>query len=705
MATLQNIRNRGVLIAIVVGVALLAFIIGDFLNSGSSLFQERKQTVAELNGEKIKITEYQEKVDQYLSVYKMETGRSDFNETEMSQIRQQVWDNMINEKIIEAEAAKIGISVGKEELTKRLIGNNIHPLIMQRPFFADQQTGQFSKAALLQFYNAVFDKNHTPMEQEQMREYRSYWMFWENTVRNSLLQDKYMALLAQSVAVTSDEAGFNYEARKMSGDVNYVVQSYFSIPDSTIEVSNSELKALYDKRKEQFKQLPNRSIEYVTFEVAPLQEDFDEGEEWIAKVSEEFKTADDVSELVNTESDVSYDGMAVTRQQVPAHLRDFAFSSAKGAIYGPEFENNTYTMAKVVETGIVESDSVKLRMIMLEPEADKTADSIISAIRGGAAFADLVAKYNPQGAATEGEVGWINRNMRGLDKELSDQAFSKGSNELFKVNNMNGVQIFQVMEKTPARQKVKLAILERAITPGNQSYSTFFNEAKAFAAEATTPEKFKELAQEKGYVVKPAMQLTKNSENIANIPQTRQVVRWVFENKKGAVSDVFDCDRNTYMVAMVNEISEKEYAELNEVSPQLKAELLRNKKAEVITKQLNEQLEKTPSLEGLAEALKLDVQYATDVNFASYQFGDMGMEPTVIGKASVTPENMVSKPVKGEAGVYVLMPMPKSADETAFDAEIEKAQLNMRIAQSLPYTILQTLRDKYNVTDNRSNFY
>ena len=177
MATLQTIRNRGVLLAIIIGLALLAFVIGDFLNSGSTLFHQAKRNVADVAGEKIDIETYQKAIDQMNTVYKIEYGRNDFNENEMSQMRTQVWESLINEKIMAMEAKKMGLTVSKEELTDRLIGNNIHPMIMQRRAFADPQTGQFSKNSLLQFYNSIFSDEVPQQDQEQLQEAKSYWLF------------------------------------------------------------------------------------------------------------------------------------------------------------------------------------------------------------------------------------------------------------------------------------------------------------------------------------------------------------------------------------------------------------------------------------------------------------------------------------------------------------------------------------------------
>lgn len=704
MATLQSIRNKGVLLAVIIGLALLAFVIGDFLNSGSTLFHQAKRNVAEVAGEKIDIEAYQQAIDQMTTVYKIEYGRTDFNENELAQMRTQVWESLINDKILAAEAAKMGLTVSKEELTDRLIGNNIHPMIMQRRAFADPQSGQFSKNSLLQFYNSVFSDDMPQQDQEQLKEAKSYWLFWENAVRSSILQEKYIALLSKTVGANALEAKFNYDARKMTGDVNYVVQPYMAISDSTIKVSDSELKARYDKNKELFKQEENRSINYVSFEVTPLEEDFKEAEAWIAKVSEEFKTTEDVVGLVNAESDISYTGENYSRQTVPVNLKDFAFSNGTGAIFGPVFQNNTYTMARVMESGIMESDSVKLRMIVLPPNEDKKADSIVNAIKAGTNFTDMVAKFSaPQAAANGGEVGWITKPMVG--KEISDPAFSKGTNEIFKVSGAQGTQIFQIMEKTPARAKVKLAILERKVTPSNQSYGKIFNEAKQFAAGSTDAKKFEELAKQKGYVIRPSIGLLKNSDQVDAIPQSRQVVRWAFENKKGTISDVFDCDRNTYVVANVTEVNAKGYRTLAQVTPQLKSEIIRDKKADIIKKQLSDLLSKNPTLEGLAASLGAQVKTAPSVNFASFQFGDAGPEPYIIGKASSTPDNKITAPLKGESGVFVIQPLARIADTTPFNAKIEAAQLDGRTTQTLPYIIMQKLREKYNVVDNRFNFY
>lgn len=704
MAILGKIRSKGVLLLVVVGFALFAFIIGDFLTQGSTYFNKSRETVAEIVGEDVNINDYQAAIDQMVEVYKIETGQTDLSEDVMAQLRASVWENLVTEKLLFAEAEKLGLAVSKEELSEYVIGNKTHPLIMQRRAFAGEN-GQFSRPMLVQFLNSLDVTPENEEMRQQIAQAKSYWLFWERNVKMAVLQDKYNALIGKAVTANSLEAKTSYEAAKVTTDVNYVVQPYFAISDSAVSVSKNEIKDRYNKNKELYKQEANRTLSYVAFEIRPLKEDSVEAQEWMNKISEEFKTTEDVVGLVNSNSDVMYDGRNYSYNSLPLNLRDFAFTGKTGDVFGPLFENNTHTMARIMESGILKSDSVKLRHIYLTTADEAKADSIIGAINGGAVFADLAKKYSavPQTAANGGEIGWIMEGMQGMDKEITDKAFAAVPNQVFTVKNAQGVQIMQVMEKTPARAKVKLAILERKVIPSSRSYGRIYNEAKQFAAELKSTE-FASKAQEKGVSVRTASELFESTERIADIPQSRQVIRWAFESDKGDVSDVFDCN-NQFVVATTTEVNAKGYRSLEKVSDQIKAELIREKKADIMIKNLTEQLKKTPSLEALAQALSTDVKVANAVNFANNQFGVAGFEPALIGKVSVLPANKLSAPVKGNAGVYVLLPVNPQVNQNPFNAKAQVMQLNMNFAYSLPYMILQDIRDNAEIEDNRLNFF
>jgi peptidyl-prolyl cis-trans isomerase D len=423
------------------------------------------------------------------------------------------------------------------------------------------------------------------------------------------------------------------------------------------------------------------------------------------KLEGEFKTTTDVAALVNSNSDVMYDGRNYSERTVPALLKDFAFGSATGAVYGPTFVNDTYTMARVIQGGIMQSDSVKLRHIFLLAKDATKADSLVSAIKGGADFGALAKKYSAvkQTAANGGEIGWMQEATQGAEKEITAQAFSKSKNDLFTIKDQQGVQIFQVMDKTPARRKVKLAILERKIVPSSKSYSKIYNDAKQFAVDLSS-DNFEKKAKEKGYIVRPTSEVLRSTEKIADINQSRQIIRWVFNSSKNDVSDVFDCGTK-FVVAMTTELNKKGYRSLEKVSDQLKAEIIKDKKAESMIKNLSAELSKTGSLEGLASLLKDSIKTAPAVNFGSYQLGTAGFEPAVIGKVTKTALGKVSAPIKGNAGVYVVRTSNQQVNPQPFNAQLEKMQLNARFSYSLSYSLFQNMKENADITDNRLNFF
>ena len=703
MATLEKIRSKGVLLLVVVGIALLAFIIGDFLNSGSTYFNQSREMVAEIAGEDIHINEYAASLEQIVEVYKIESGQTDFDENTHAQLRNSVWESTVTEKIISQAAAEIGMCISPNELSDHCFGNNVHPIISQRRTFYDE-TGQFSPSALVQFLNSLDATPENQQMADQIQQAKNYWLFWENNLKSTLLQEKYTSLISKAVTANSLEAEKNFELAKNTVDVSYAMQPYYAVADSLVEVTDAEVKSLYSNRKENYKQEPNRSIEYIAFNIVPSQEDFDQASKWINELKSEFTTTTDIAGVVNSNSDVTYDGRNFSKNSIPAYYKDFAFEGKTGDVSEITFEDNTYRMARIVENGYSVSDSVKVRHILIDNNEER-ADSIVKAIKRGADFGKLALAYSlvPQSAQNNGEIGWVRE--FDLPKELSVPAFAKRAGEVFKVSTSGqGIQIMQIMEKSKATPKVKLAIMERKVTPSTQTYGQLYNDAKQFVVENNTIEKFNEEAGKRGLVVMPAVNLVKNASQVANLSNSREIVRWVFNNKKGDVSDVFECGES-FVVATIKDTKDGEYRSVNDVAYELRAELLKEKKADLIKEQIKEVLAKENTLEAVAKFAKDEVQIAEAVNFASYQFGNAGMEPYVLGSAIAIDVEKISEPLQGNAGVFVVKTTNQKASSTEFNKEAEMQQINMRIGYYLPYQIIDQLRQNAEIVDNRSVFY
>lgn len=668
MATLGNIRKHGVALIVIVGLAMLAFIVGDFLSSGTSYFNRKREYVGEIEGQKIHFTEYEAAKEQLTEVYKIETGRSDFDEDMTAQLRNQVWQMMLQDYALQAQAKKIGMTVTKAELEDLCIGDHIHQIILGRRAFYDQN-GQFNRAYLLNFLGSLEQEAETAEQQANIDQAKQYWMYWENAVRITRLQEKYTDLLQKCVTANSLDAKFAFNAAQTSVNVQYVMKPYYAVADSLVKVSDKDIKALYNKKKEQYKQEPNRAIEYVSFPVVPSEADYAAAEEAMKKVQEEFYTTEDLLTVVNVNSDVTYNGMNLGEQQVPEQYREFAFGkqAKAGDVTELTFADNTYSMARLVKAGYALPDSVQLKGIATQEGQE------------------------------DQELGWFTE--ADLTKDMAEKAFAAKKGDRFTVAIGVGEQTFEVMDFTKPMPKVQLAIMARNVTASSKTYAQIFNEAKQFVVANPSQDKFEAAAKEAGMAVRPAANLLKTTDKVADLKQSRPIVRWAFEAKDGAVSDVFECG-DQFIVAALSEVNESEYRTLEQVTPELRYEALNNKKAEYI----QAELAGVNSLEEAAQKLEAPVQEAEGVTLASYRLGQGGVEPAVIGAALKLNNGELSAPVQGVAGVYVVKGGEKVTSAAEFNKEQEVMQLNSRTSYSLPYMAMQLVEEKANVVDNRANF-
>ena len=665
MASLQKIRNHGALLIAIVGLAMLAFILGDFLNSGSSFFNRSRENVGVIEGQKIHYTEYEAAKEQLTEVYKIESGRSDFDEDTYSQIRNQVWNMLMMDYTLRAQAKKIGLDVTADELSEQCIGENPHQILRQRRAFMDEN-GQFSREIVKNLISAISEDSEDAEQNANLKQAKTYWLYWEKAVRISYMQEKYTALLQHLFKANSLDAEFAFNSRQNGVSADYVMKPYYAVADSLVKVSDSEIKKLYKKNKEQYKQTPNRAIKYIAFDIAPSEDDFKAAETLMNNLQEEFKTAEDVSIVVNTNSDIMYDGRDYSEETVPAQFKDFAF--AKGAKTGDcteiLFENNTYAMARIMKAGYSLPDSVELKAIVEDGE--------------------------------DQEFGWIQADA--LPKNIAEKALVGKRGERFTVAQGMGEQTYEIMEIGKPTPKVKLAILAREVTPSSKTYSILYNQAKQFIVNNNNAEALEAAAQEAGMAVIPQFNLTATTDKVGQLKASRPIVRWAFEAKEGAVSDVFEGGQQ-FIVADLTEVNDGEYRSLESVRAELTYEATNNAKAEYIKKQLKN----AETLEAAAEALTQPVQHIDRVTLADSRFGNAGMEPAVIGATIALGENALSEPVQGNMGVFVVKTGAANNTAEEINVEVEKAQLASRFSY-LPYQAIQLVEEKAEVTDNRANF-
>ena len=668
MTTLQRIRNHGVILLIVVGVAMLAFILGDFLNSGSSFFNKSRENVGVIAGHKVHYTEYETAKDQLTEVYKIESGSNDINEDLSIQIRNQVWQMLMMDYTLREQAEKIGMDVTAEELSELCIGANPHQLIRQRRAFYDE-TGNFNRFALINFLNSLAQTPETQEQAASMQQAKNYWMYWENAVRLTHLQDKYIGLLSKLVTANPLDAKYAFEATKTSVNVEFVERPYFAVADSLVKVTNADIKKLYDANKEQYKRVPNRSLVYVSFPIVPSEADFAEVEKLMKSLESDFQTKEDITAIVNSNSDVLYDGRDFSESTIPAEYKEFAFGKGakKGQFTELTFANDTYSMARIMDCGYTKSDSVQLVLVA-------------------------------NGEGTEDvELGWFT--ATDLQKNIADPAFAGKKGSQFTVSTGMGEQTFKIADKSQPTPKVKLAILSRKVTPSSKTYGVLYNEAKQFIVNNGTEELLRQAAQEQGLSMTPAYGLNVNADKVNDLKNSRGIVRWAFEAKDGQLSDVFECG-DQFIVAALTEVNDGDYRTIDEVRMELTLQATTDKKAEY----LMNQLKGVSTLEEAAELFDAEIQTAENVTLASTRLGAAGIEPAVIGAALALENNATSAPVKGNAGVYMVRIGEKVVAEGELNAEQEINNLNMRTSYSVPYQAIALIEENAEVEDNRARF-
>ena len=711
MATLEKIRSKAGLLVLVVGLALFAFIIGDFLNSGSTYFRQSQERIAEIDGEVIKIQDYQARVDEMTEIYKMQSGSASLPEEYMTQIRQSVFDGMVQEIVLDEATQKLGMVVGPEELFDMVQGENISPLIQQMQMFVNPQTGAFDKSALLTFLKQIDVDNIAtyPAEQQaQLQQAQRFWMFWEKNIKRQRLESKYTTLLSKAIAANALDAKAAFDESVENSDIVYAMQSYATIPDSTIAVSDSEIKQLYEQRKESYKQKASKIIDYIAVDIRPSKEDYDKVQADIESVKSELETTDRVADLVNENSEVPYVDAFFTENALDAEMKQFATTAEVGAIYGPVFDNDKYRLFKLIDKTNA-PDSVKVSHIMLagkgEAETKALADSLLTVLKGGASFEELAKQFSAdQAAENGGELGWFTEAtaLRGVNAEFKDAVFGTPLNQIAVVKSMYGTHLVKVTEKTANVAKYKVADIDMTVSPSSKTYSNIYNELNQFISNNHSLEKLTANAKEAGYNLVSDATVTKDDQLLGSVQNSRQVIRWAFQNDKGAISEIFECNDKFVVAAMKGSLDEG-YRPVELVAAPLKAELIAQKKGEQIAAALA--AKNLTSVESYAEAMGAKVDSVKFVNFATRRISGIGIEPNLNAAVAMAQVDQVSAPVKGNNGVYVFKVYARNKDAKTYDEAEQVRTLDATNAYRVGFQAIQSLINKAEVEDNRIRFY
>jgi peptidyl-prolyl cis-trans isomerase D len=703
MSALQFLREKaGVLVAGLIGLSLFIFVISDFFGRGSGIRKQKKYyELGEIAGESVSYQEYEARLQNLVEIYKL-SGRNNLDEATTESLREQTWQQMVRERILDTQYEDLGIGVSTEEVDELVLGNNPHQIVQQ--LFTDPQTGGFNKSFLVNF-----------LKQTEVDETaKKYWLFFENEIVNDRMNMKYNTLVSKGMYVTSKQAEFDRQISANNVDFSYIMKNYATVADSSVTISAGDIQNYYDNHKDNYKRTALRDIEYVVYDVAPSADDIRQAQDWINKTKEEFATAADPVDYINLTADTRYVGFFVPLSAVPDTLKEFAKKEDTKAVFGPYMEDGSYKLAKLIA---VENrpDSVHVRHILLSPNQTRTmaqakqqADSLVKLIKGGAAFDKLaLANSDDQGSAQiGGDLGWFPEGR--MVVPFNNACFSGEKGDIKTAETTYGIHIIQILDQSKKVKKYNIGIVDRKVIPGSLTNQAIYSEASLFAGTNDTYEKFNKAVAEKGLNKRVATDIAPQQKTLPGLENPRYLIMSLFQAEPGKIildnnkQAVFEVD-GKYVVAYCTKAQEEGVAPLKDVENDIRFALVKEKKAEIISKDF-ESKSSGKTLDQLATEMSLPVQEATQINNKSYTVAGAGTEPALVAAATAAPQGKLSGPVEGINGVFMLVVnniTPAQSEETG----AAKKRLQSTYEVRGTYEAYEALRKNANIVDKRYKFY
>lgn len=712
MATLQKIRSKGPLLVIVIGLALFAFIAGDAWKVLQP--HQGKQDVGEVNGEVLSAQDYQKMVDELSEVIKLTNGLNSLTEDQLNNVKDQVWQSYVNNKLIAEQAEKLGLKVTDAEI-QSIIDQGTHPLLMQTPF-RNPQTGMFDKDMLKKFLVDYANLNASQMPAQYVEYYQkmgAFWQFVEKTLAQSTLAEKYQNLVTKSLISNPVAAEDAFNSRTEQSDLLLAGVPYSSINDSTVQVSDSEIKDRYNEKKEQFKQLvETRDIRYIDVKVVPSDADRKAVEKEVTEYSNQLAstTADFGTFVRSTGSSVNYSDVPVSKSVFPADVASRLDSTNVNEVYGPYYNqtDDSFNAFKLLAK-VSSPDSIQFRQIQVyadtEEKTKTLADSIYNALKGGADFVAVAKIYGQTGEAT-----WVNaQSWEGSELDADNSKFintllNQPVNELANLNMGQANLILQVMNKKSMQTKYKVAVVKREVEFSKETYNAAYNKFSQFVAQNTTIDSMVKNAEESGYTLMPRTDLSSAEHYVGGVRSTREALKWIFAAKPGEVSPLYECGENDHlMVVALDKIHEAGYRDINSVAEMLRAEIRRDKKAEKIMEEMKK-YNSIAQVKGMKDAVSDSVKHVT-FSAPAYISVTRSSEPVIGAVAAKTAANKVSAPIKGNGGVYMIQVYAKEKGSEKFDAKQEETTLTNMAVRIAGNQLINDLYQKAKVVDQRYLFF
>ena len=693
-------RNRmGLILVIVIGFALFAFIAGEVIHYGSSFFHGDNTTLAEIAGEKVSYADFDQKVQDNTNNFKQQSHQTDITPQITSYIQATTWDEELREVILNKEMDKLGLVVGEDEMKSLIQGDNPSPQIVQA--FGDPQTGQLDRAKLNNFLTNVTNaKADDPVLPR--------WQAFVEHIKSDKRTEKYMALITNGLYVNSLDAKDDYEAKNKLVNFKYVRLDYASIPDSKVTLTDDDYENYYNDHKNEYKNPEElRSLEYVTFNASPSKDDSTVIKAQVDKLVPDFKASTNDSLFVEVNADTKNPIVYQRKGQLDPKIDSIMFGATPGFVYGPYLSGGSYKISKLVDARIG-PDSVKARHILLPITAgvDKalvTADSLKKLLAAGKSFADLAKMYSIDKGSAEkgGDLGTFGRGT--MVPVFEDAVFNGKKGDITIVTSQFGVHLIEIEDQKGSSKVVKVATVDKALTASSTTQSAAYSKAQAFLG-ALNKDNFDAQAKQSGLVPKTANDVNSVASGFGAVQNARDVVRWAYKGDVGDISDQVYTVGDQYLVARLIEIKPAGILSLDAVKAQIKPLVLNAVKGKILSDKLQSALSGSSNIAQVAQKAGAQALSLQNIVFANPVIPGASAEYKVVGTIFGSQPGKLSAPVEGQIGVFVFAVDNFIKPAPLTNAVREREQIGQLLLQRSSQEVFEALKDKANVKDYRVKF-
>lgn len=719
MTALGKIRSKGILLIIIIGLGLFAFIAEEAFRSCNGIKGQNSQQIGEVLGEKIYVQDFQKLLDEYQDAMKLTMRTDNLSEDQLNQLKDQVWQQLVSERVMKEDCKKLGLTVTEDEL-QNVLNDGTNQLLTQTPF-VNQQTGRFDVSILKQFIDAYrkAEASNNSQQLDQMRPAYNYWLFVEKNLRTQLLAQKYQSLLANCVLSNKVEAKMAFNEENEEAQIQLASIAYNTIKDADIKVTDEELKAKYEELKPAFRQQQEtRDVKMVDVQVKASATDRAQLQKDMAGYQKQLAAAADPTQVVSKSgSMIQYIGLPVSGkafQQYPdiASKIDSMAVGTTGVVENTK--DNTYNIVRILSRTEL-PDSVEFRQIQVGGKtleaARASADSIQKALAAGGDFQAIAKRYGQDSTTTwftgamYEQASTMSQDNRAYIEALLNGAVGSTQN----IELTQGNVVIQVLNRKAMKSKAVAAVIKKEIRFSDNTYSKAYNRFSQFVTQSQASlADLQKHATKFGCTVQDLNDFATSSHTVGNVGGSgiRDAIKWIFEAKEGQVSQLFEAGKENdhLLVLCMTKIHPQGYrpwddAQVKEI---LKREVIRDKKAEMIMAKL-----KGVNSIAAAQAKGAKVSTVNQITFAAPAFiqATGAAEPALSGAVAATAQGkFCSAPVKGNAGVYVFQVVKKQMRPAKYN---EEQQIQMCRQRAMQYmgNFMQDLVFGAGVVDNRYLFF